>query len=271
MTAALVDAGWLREHLGDPGVAVVDCRWVLGRPGAGRQLYELGHVPGAAFLDVDTDLAAPPGEGGRHPLPDVRDFERAARRAGVSRGIRVVSYDDSGEGGAARLWWLLRHFGHDEAAVLDGGMRAWRNADGPEETGPPPERDGDFEARPRGDDVIEAAELREVLGDARLSLLDARAPARFAGEHEAIDPVAGHIPGARNVPYRELAPEGRYLPSGELRELLGGEDFVAYCGSGVTACTLLLAADVAGLSGGRLYPGSWSEWSGLGLPGETSR
>jgi thiosulfate/3-mercaptopyruvate sulfurtransferase len=267
----LVDVDWLRAHLGEPDLAVVDCRWSLAEPGAGRRAYEQGHVPGAAFLDVDADLAAPPGPGGRHPLPSAAAFERAARRAGIDGGSRVVAYDEAGEGGAVRLWWLLRHFGHEHSAVLDGGMRAWREAGGPLEAGPPPERDGDFQARPRGDDTIGADELARRLGDPGLALLDGRAPERYAGEREPIDPVAGHIPGARNVPFAELAPEGRFLAPAELRERLGNTAFVAYCGSGVTACTLLLAAEVAGLPHGSLYPGSWSEWSGLGLPGETGR
>jgi thiosulfate/3-mercaptopyruvate sulfurtransferase len=268
---ALVDVDRLRERLRDPRLVVVDCRWSLGDPGGSRREYERGHVPGAAFLDVDSDLAAPPGRAGRHPLPDSDAFERAARRAGIGRDSRVVACDESGQGGAARLWWLLRHFGHDDVAVLDGGMAAWRAAGGPLEAGPPPERDGDFEARPRAGDTIDAAELRERLGDPGLTLLDARAAERYAGEREPIDPVAGHIPGARNVPFAELAPEGRFLGPGELRERLGGGPLVAYCGSGVTACTVLLAAELAGLPGGRLYPGSWSEWSGLGLPVEQGR
>jgi thiosulfate/3-mercaptopyruvate sulfurtransferase len=270
---ALLDVDGLRDRLGDPAVAIVDCRWKLLDPDAGRRLYEQGHVPGAAFLDVEADLAGPPGEGGRHPLPDAAAFERAARRAGIGRGKRVVAYDEAGEGGAARLWWLLRHFGHDDVAVLDGGMAAWLRAGGPLEPGPPVERDGDFEARPRDDDTVDAAELRGRLGERGLALLDARAPERYAGEREPIDPVAGHIPGAANVPFAELAPDGSFLAPGELRARLegGGGELVAYCGSGVTACTLLLAAEVAGLPGGRLYPGSWSEWSGLGLPVETGR
>src|SRR4051812_34784462 len=231
---ALVDAYWVRGHLHDPGLAIVDCRWKMLEPGAGRGEYEAGHVPGATFLDVDADLADPPGERGRHPLPDAAAFERAARRAGIDSGDRVIAYEEAGEGGAARLWWLLRHFGHDRVAVLDGGMRAWRAAPGPGESGPPPQREGDFEARPRGGDTIEGAELSGGIGDPRLALLDARAPERYGGEREPIDPVAGHIPGARSVPFAELAPEGRFLEPAELRARLGpaGGEMVAYCGSG---------------------------------------
>jgi thiosulfate/3-mercaptopyruvate sulfurtransferase len=260
----LIPAVVLLERLGEPGLVVVDCRFVLGEPGAGERAYRAGHIPGAAFLDVDRDLAAEPGERGRHPLPEAPDCQAAARRAGIGLGSRVVAYDEAGEGGAARLWWLLRHFGHDDVAVLDGGLRAWRAAGGPLRAGPEEVEAGDFAARPREGDTVSADDLRA--GSSRL--LDARAPERFRGETEPIDQIAGHIPGAVNVPFAELAPEGRFPPAGRLRERLGDEPFVAYCGSGITACTLLLAAEVAGLEA-RLYPGSWSEWSRRGLPVET--
>lgn len=261
----LVDASWLRERLGQPGLVVVDTRWRLGAPGAAELEYEKGQVPGAAFLDVDRDLAGPPGAAGRHPLPDAAEFERAARAAGIGAASHVVAYDDAEVGGAARLWWLLRHFGHDDVAVLDGGLAAWTAAGGALETGPGTKpAPGDFTAHPPGDDVATAEEL--LAGGVRT--LDARAPERYRGEVEPVDPVAGHIPGAENVPFASLAPGGRYLPPGELRERLGDGDFVAYCGSGVTACTLLLAAEMAGVPGARLYAGSWSEWVGRGLPSE---
>jgi thiosulfate/3-mercaptopyruvate sulfurtransferase len=263
----IVEPAWLRARLGEPGLTVVDCRYVLGQPGAGEQAWLAGHVPGAAFLDVDRELAAEPGERGRHPLPDAQDFEAAARRAGIGRTDRVVAYDEAGAGGAARLWWLLRHFGHDEVAVLNGGLAAWREEGGELETEDRPREPGDFAAAPREADTASADEL---LAGADVVVLDARAPERFRGEVEPIDQVAGHIPGARNVPFAELAPEGRFPPAERLREQLGGEPFVAYCGSGVTACTLLLAGEIAGVAG-RLYPGSWSEWSRRGLPVETSR
>jgi thiosulfate/3-mercaptopyruvate sulfurtransferase len=267
-----VDIAWLRTHLGEPGLVVVDCRYVLGKPTAGAQAWRQGHIPGAAFLDVDRDLAAEPGERGRHPLPEAADFEAAARRAGIGRTSRVVAYDEAGEGGAARLWWLLRHFGHDEVAVLNGGLAAWRGEGGALKVGqtqaaaengaPEP---NPFTANPRDHDTASADELSA--GQQRL--LDARAPERFRGDTEPIDKVAGHIPGAVNVPFAELAPGGRFPPAAELRKSLGNEPFVAYCGSGITACTLVLAGELAGVEG-RLYPGSWSEWSRRGLPVETS-
>jgi thiosulfate/3-mercaptopyruvate sulfurtransferase len=260
----LVDTAWLREHLDDPGLVVVDCRYVLGEPGAGHPLWLAGHIPGASFLDVDRDLAGQPGRCGRHPLPEAADFEAAARRAGIGARQRVVAYDEAGEGGAARLWWLLRHFGHDEAAVLNGGLAAWREEGGPLRAGPEQIEPGDLAARPRADDSVSAEELAAD----RPRLLDARTPERFRGETEPIDSVAGHIPGAANVPFMELAPKGRFPSPEALRERLGDRPFVSYCGSGITACTLVLAGEVAGVEG-RLYPGSWSEWSRRGLPVET--
>lgn len=267
-----VDVAWLRGHLGEAGLAVVDCRWRLGEPGAGERAYLDEHVPGAAFLDVDRDLSSPPGAGGRHPLPEAAAFEAAAGRAGIRRESRVVAYDEAGEGGAVRLWWLLRHFGHHAAAVLDGGLRAWREVGGPVSAEAERIEPGDFEARPRSGDTADADELLDLIDDRGMVLLDARAPERFMGVSEPLDPVAGHIPGAVNVPYADLAPGGRFLPAPELRRRLGkasrGRQIVAYCGSGVTSCTLVLAAELAGVGPARLYPGSWSEWSGRGLPAE---
>jgi thiosulfate/3-mercaptopyruvate sulfurtransferase len=280
VSGPLVGTSWLRERLGDRGVIVVDCRFRLGEPGAGEKLWRAGHIPGAAFLDLDRELAAEPGACGRHPLPEPPAFEAAARRAGIGPETFVVAYDEDAEGGAARLWWLLRHFGHDRVAVLDGGLRAWREEGGRLETGaggpaPGPGRQGarPFVAQPREGDTRDAAQLAAP-GAGRRLLIDARAPERYRGELEPIDPVAGHIPGAVNMPFSELAPGGRFLPPDELRARFDAagaapdHELVAYCGSGVSACVILLAAEAAGLEPGRLYPGSWSEWSGRGLPVE---
>jgi thiosulfate/3-mercaptopyruvate sulfurtransferase len=289
----LVTPDWLREHVRDAGVRTVDCRFRLGEPGAGEALWREGHIPGAAFLDLDSELASPPGDGGRHPLPSAAAFEAAARRAGIGPGGLVVAYDEAAEGGAARLWWLLRHFGHDAVTVLDGGLRAWREEGGELVAGEERIDPGDFRAAPPpGNDAVTAEELLAARGDGaargggpRASagrarrggapvLLDARARERYRGEVEPVDPVAGHIPGAVNLPFAELAPEGRFLPPHELRArfegagVRSGDEAVAYCGSGVTACVLVLAAEAAGIGAARLYPGSWSEWSGRGLPVE---
>jgi len=222
----------------------VDCRWELGSPGKGRELYLAGHIPGASFLDVDEDLSAPPGPGGRHPLPSVDDFARAASLAGIGEGVLVVAYGNMG--GPERLWWLLRHFGHDDCAVfeLDGWL-------GPLRAGEEQIEPVNFEPRPREDDTISADELAGQLE--ALVIVDARRPERFRGEPNPIDKVPGRIPGARNAPWDEPLPD---LPGGEL---------VAYCGSGVTACVVLHRLALAERDG-RLYPGSWSEWEQLGLP-----
>ena len=247
---------------------VVDCRFVLGSPGAGEQLWLEGHIPGASYLDVDRDLSAPPSDAGRHPLPARADFEAAARGAGICAQSRVVAYDEAGEGGAARLWWLLRHFGGPAALVLNGGLRAWREAGGPLRAGAEEVAPGDLDAAdPEAGDTVTLEQLAYVP-----PLLDARAPERYRGEVEPVDAVAGHIEGARNLPFAELQPEGRFLEPAALHERLAaagvtaGRGAVAYCGSGVTASTLVLAAELAGLGPMRLYPGSYSEWTRKGMP-----
>jgi thiosulfate/3-mercaptopyruvate sulfurtransferase len=224
----------------------VDCRWELGNPQRGRELYLEAHVPGAAFLDVDGDLAAPPGRRGRHPLPGAADFAAAASRAGIGADTFVVAYGSMG--GAERLWWLLRHFGHDDCAVID--LEGWR---GPLRGGVEDVEPAEFVPRPRSDDVVEADELVARLGE--LVVVDARVPARWRGEPNPIDHVPGRVPGAVNAPWNEPLPE---LPAGEV---------VAYCGSGVTSCVTLHRLSLAGRAG-RLYPGSWSEWERLDLPVE---
>ena len=175
----LVSSAWLRERLSDDGIRIVDCRWRLGEPGAGEPLWREGHIPGAAFLDLDRDLAAPPGEAGRHPLPRADDFEAAARRAGIGEDTLVVAYDEAGEGGAARLWWLLRHFGHEEVTVLDGGLRAWREDGGELRAGEERIPAGDFTAASRNDTVTAEELASEVGAPTGGALVDARAPERY--------------------------------------------------------------------------------------------
>jgi thiosulfate/3-mercaptopyruvate sulfurtransferase len=229
---------------------VVDCRWELGSPGRGRELYLAGHVPGASFLDVDDDLASPPhpGGGGRHPLPSAEDFAAAAGRAGIGSGVHVVAYGSTG--GAERLWWLLRHFGHDDCAVLVGGIDCWGGTLSAGEEAIEP---AELVPQERSGDTVSAEELARRLADPSLVLVDARPAFRWRGEPNEIDDPPGRIPGAANAPWNEPLPE---LPAGEL---------VAYCGSGVTSCVTLHRVWLAGREG-RLYSGSWSEWSARGLP-----
>jgi thiosulfate/3-mercaptopyruvate sulfurtransferase len=239
----------------------VDCRWELGKPDAGKELYLAGHIPGAAFLDVERELSSPPGEppayGGRHPLPDPAEFAAAAGRAGIGAGVFVVAYDQGRSGGAARLWWLLRHLGHDDVAVLRDGIGAWI---GPLRAGEEEIEQREFIPEMRTDDTVDAAELERRLGEAGFVVVDARAPERYRGEVEPIDRVAGRIPGAVNMPFAG----GDDLPA----EVFEADEVVAYCGSGVTACVTLLDLAEAGRPDAKLYPGSWSDWSSRGLPVE---
>jgi thiosulfate/3-mercaptopyruvate sulfurtransferase len=230
-------------------VQFVDCRWELGRPGAGRELYLAGHVPGASFLDVDEDLSdVSVPDAGRHPLPSAERFAAAASRAGIGAGVTVVAYGSLG--GAERLWWLLRHFGHDDCAVLVGGIDAWG---GPLRAGDEAIEAAAFVPRERDGDTISADELALRLEGRSLVLADGRPALRWRGEPNPIDDPPGRIPGALSAPWSEPLPK---LPEGDL---------VAYCGSGVTACVVLHRLSLQGRSG-MLYPGSWSDWSKRGLP-----
>ena len=260
----LVSADWLRAHLSDPGLRVIDFRWYMdGR--SGPEAYRRGHIPGAVFVDLDGEVTGKRPGAGRHPLPERDAFERVMRVAGVNAGDTVVVYDDMAGYSAARMWWMLRHFGVDRAAVLDGGMPAWGEPLEEEEVHP---REGDFTATdPEPGAALSYEEMRSI-GPDRL-LIDARAAERFRGDEEPVDPRPGHIPGARNAPWQgNVDAEGRFRDPAELRERFSGvgvddpERVVVYCGSGVTACHDLLALELAGLGGARLYPGSWSEWSG---------
>jgi thiosulfate/3-mercaptopyruvate sulfurtransferase len=245
------------------GATVLDVRWELGGP-PGIDLYLEGHIPGAAFVDLDAALAGPPGAGGRHPLPDARVFEEAMRAAGVSADRPVVVYDAGNSIAAARAWWLLRYFGHPDVSVLDGGFSGWLAAGNAIERAVTAPDAGDFVARPGGMPLLDAESAATVARDG--ILLDARVGERFRGEREPVDPVAGHIPGAVNVPATDLVGAGgRFLDAEALRARFaaaGVEDgaFVgAYCGSGVAASHGVLALSLAGIPAA-LYVGSWSDW-----------
>lgn len=258
LNGPLIEADDLRPLIHD--VTLLDVRYKMGGP-PGREEFLAGHIPGAAYVDVDVDLAAPPGGGGRHPLPAPEVFVAAMRRAGVSLSRPVVVYDDWSGHAAARGWWLLRHYGHPNVRVLDGGWSAWVAEGGEVATGEDAPTAGDFDGEPGAMPVVDADTVRDVG-----VLIDARAPERYRGETEPIDPVAGHIPGAVNVPtVRNLDNHGRFRGASELRDLYAavgateGAEVAAYCGSGVTAAHDVLALEVAGVRAA-LYPGSWSGW-----------
>lgn len=264
MTGPLIDADELQAMLAARRpVTVLDVRWRLLGPLA-RDDYDAGHIPGAVFVDLDLDLAGPPGEHGRHPLPGKDSFEAAMRRCGVSNGEPVVCYDAADASSASRAWWLLRYFGHHDVRVLDGGYAAWLAAGGTASTNGPVSAAGDFTATPGGLPLLDAAQALGVAAEG--TLLDARSPERFRGDAEPIDPVAGHIPGAVSMPNAGnvradgtlLSPEGlraRFAAVG----VADGRPVGAYCGSGVTATQHVLALEVAGYRAA-LYADSWSGW-----------
>ncbi|MBY8878708.1 sulfurtransferase [Actinacidiphila acidipaludis] len=262
----IISAAGLAAELDGPGEppVLIDVRYKMGGP-PGQGEYAKGHIAGARYVDLDAELAGPPGAGGRHPLPGVEVFGAAMRRAGVSAGRDVVLYDDANGWGPARAWWLLRWAGHERVRVLDGGLAAWRAAGLPLTTEEPPPGEGDFVPRPGRMPVVDAD------GAAALArqgvLLDARAGERYRGEVEPIDPVAGHIPGAVSAPTTEnVAADGTFLPAARLAERFaalgatGEAEVGVYCGSGVSAAHQILAMAVAGVPA-TLYPGSWSEWT----------
>ncbi len=259
---ALISVAELSERLDDPDLVVCDVRFHLDDHDRGRRDYEAAHVPRAQFVDLHTELAGT-GGGGRHPLPSVTDFATLLGRLGVLPGSTVVAYDDAGGATAARLWWMLRSVGHGRAAVLDGGMAAWTAAGLAVTSDVPSVTPTVYPAAPDWTGIVDAdaVEQSALLGG---TVIDARAPERFRGDSEPIDSRAGHIPGAINRFHGDtVGPDGLHLSTEQLAELFAGvgEHPIVYCGSGVTACHDLLAMSTIGLSGGRLYPGSWSEWS----------
>ena len=272
MSKLLVSVEELAAHINAPNWRVFDCRHDLQRPEYGPPAYAAGHIPGALYLHLDRDLSgSASGSNGRHPLPNREILGSKLARCGVSVQTQVVAYDNEGGVFAARLWWLLRWLGHERVAVLDGGLAAWKRAKLPLQQQAP--EVGREPASPlssaSGFAVVDADYVLAHLGGADMLLLDARNPERFRGENETIDPVGGHIPGAVNRFYQDnLDDNGCFFkPATELRAdfdaLLAGHSptqVIQQCGSGVSACHNLLAMEVAGLQGSRLYPGSWSEW-----------
>lgn len=264
----LIGARELAAHLNDPDWVIFDCRHDLTNPDFGRAAYARGHLPGAHFLHLDEDLSGPmTGRNGRHPLPDPQRLARRLGELGVSNATQVVAYDDAGGMFAARLWWLMRWLGHRLVAVLDGGLIAWCDTAQALTKSAPQPVPQTFTARLQ-DGVVDAAYVEAHLRQSDVLLIDARSPDRYRGENETLDPVGGHIPGAINRFFRDnLDTHGRFKQASVLREefgriLKGGDArrVVHQCGSGVTACHNMLAMEAAGLSGSRLYAGSWSEW-----------
>jgi thiosulfate/3-mercaptopyruvate sulfurtransferase len=285
MIKTLIDVDSLQELLGNPRLAIIDCRFDLLNPDAGRKAYLEAHIPGARYVDLNRDLSAPVGaHTGRHPLPAPHTFAARLGQLGIGKHTQVVAYDDANGSFAARLWWMLRWLGHDAVAVLDGGFKAWTASGGelqsgdttlsasPRGAGAHGHADDDhpetLPVHPRANAVVTTVDLQQALRDPNVLLVDARAKERYAGQVEPIDSVAGHIPGAVNHPFAaNLDADSRFLPAEELRrrwqQLLAGRQptqVIAMCGSGVTACHNLLSLEIAGLTGAKLYAGSWSEW-----------
>lgn len=266
----LVSVETLQQHLDDPDWAIVDCRFSLEDKSRGRRAYLQAHIPGAVYAHLEEDLSGPidPGRTGRHPLPAPDQLARRFSAWGIGPGVQVIAYDDSGGSIAARLWWCLRWLGHDAVAVLDGGWQAWLAADGTVRSGVEGRTGRRFEPSERPELVVDARELQSHLQDPSWRIVDSRAPERYRGKSEPIDPIAGRIPGAVNVPHHEtVSTDQRFRAPDTLKrrfqhvlEDVSPERAVFYCGSGVTAARNLLALAHAGLGEGKLYPGSWSDW-----------
>jgi thiosulfate/3-mercaptopyruvate sulfurtransferase len=274
MFTTLIEPPELAAHIEDAQWAIIDCRFDLANPAWGARAFSAGHIPHALYADLERDLAGPrTPHSGRHPLPQVAALAATLGRFGIDAGVQVIAYDQGAGAFAARLWWLLRWLGHRAVAVLDGGLPAWEHAGLPLSSAAQGRAPRRFSAVPDNSVLASTAQIAAAvdsgaLARAALLLVDARSAERFAGENETLDPVAGHIPGARNHPYaRNHDAQGRFLRASQLRdawaETLRGQppqQVIAMCGSGVTACHNLLALEVAGFAGARLYAGSWSEW-----------
>ncbi|WP_411565898.1 sulfurtransferase [Pseudomonas orientalis] len=269
--AQLISPQQLAERQTSAGLVILDCRFALEDPDYGRCSYAEGHIEGAQYADLDRHLSGPVIKGvtGRHPLPAADAFIQQLQAWGISAGTDVVLYDDGPGAYAARAWWLLAWLGkRDGVFILDGGLKAWHAAGFPLSLDAPVVEPGTFAGTPDNRLLLDAEQLQKRLGEPDMTLIDARAQARFCGEMEPIDPIAGHIPGAQCAAFSEnLGSDGRFLPAEQLRQRFAAQlqgrsaqELVAYCGSGVTACHNLFALSLAGYPLGRLYAGSWSEW-----------
>lgn len=275
----LVSVEWLAKRIAQEDIIIADCRFQLSDPHAGRRAYEKEHIPGAIFFDLEKDLSGSPADGGgRHPLPPVAQFARVLGDAGIDETVTVVCYDDNDGGMAARLWWMLRWVGHDKVALLDGGYAAWKRAGHPVTDQIPSPTPRGFVPRVRKDMIATMAEVRAIAAGGNGIIVDSRASERYRGEVEPLDPIAGHIPTAINVPWQDnIAADGRFLDADTvtsrfaavLRRVDTGADagagglIVVHCGSGVTGCVNVFALERAGVAGVKLYVGGWSEWCSL--------
>ncbi|MBW4473186.1 MAG: sulfurtransferase [Stenomitos rutilans HA7619-LM2] len=270
MSTPVVSAAWLFEHLNDPHVAIADCRFSLMQPALGREQYQAGHIPGAVYLDLNQDLSNPVGEhGGRHPLPDVAQLSKKLSAMGVDSTPEaqtlVVAYDDSRLAFASRLWWLLRYLGHDRVTVLDGGFAGWKAVGYSVTQAVSAPKAGAFVPQLRSDLVVGIGDVKTRKASPEVMLVDSREAERYRGDHEPIDPIAGHIPGAVNYPWQGVTDaDGYVLPVETQRhrwhDLEAAHELLVYCGSGVTACVNLLSLELADIHTGKLYAGSWSDW-----------
>ncbi|WP_455221031.1 sulfurtransferase [Kaarinaea lacus] len=267
--SSIISADLLQQHLNDANWRIVDCRFNLKAPDEGMSLYKMEHIPNAIYAHLDHDLSAPVSDtSGRHPLPDVETFKLKLGAWGIDTSKQVVVYDDAAGSYAARLWWMLRWLGHKSVAVLDGGFTLWKQQGLPTTNAIPHIEPATFVGQPNMDMLINSNALQEGLSKASICLIDVRDPQRYSGLEEPIDKVAGHIPGSINLPWKtNIADTGMYQSKAQLydqyQKLLqdaAGKNVVFMCGSGVTACHSLVALEYIGISGAKLYPGSWSEW-----------
>lgn len=262
----IVSMAWVLEHIGERDVVIADCRFTLGKPDAGREAYEASHIPGAVYLDLEKDLSATVDEhGGRHPLPDIFELTVALSRAGIGNETRVIAYDDQGGIMASRLWWLLKYLGHEQVFVMDEGFTAWKNAGHPVSDEPAAPVPAKFLATVQHTMLAEMDQVKELLGQDRVTLIDSREAPRYRGEVEPLDRVAGHIPGAINRFWKDgLTASGAWKNAAEqaarFNDLDRDGELIVYCGSGVSATPNVIALQEAGFSKVRLYAGSWSDW-----------
>ncbi|MUG66175.1 MULTISPECIES: sulfurtransferase [Paenibacillus] len=262
----IVSMKWLLARLYEPDIVIVDCRFILGQPDAGRTAYDEEHIPRAVYLDLERDLSAPvAAHGGRHPLPDMDQLAASLGKAGIHHGMRVIAYDDQGGAMASRLWWLLKYTGHDQAYVMNGSFTHWKAAAYPVTKEQPVVIPVTYEPKLQPGMLADVEKVRTASREGSSMLLDAREPRRYAGIEEPIDTKAGHIPGAVNYFWKELLDEqGRWLDAAAIQRRFADipetSDIIVYCGSGVTACPNVLALHEAGYRNVKLYAGSWSDW-----------